>query len=462
MPKITVLVPCLNMEEYIQESIRSIQSQTLSDIEILVIDAGSTDHTLKILRTIADNDERINIIHSDKKSYGYQVNKGIELASGEFITIVDADDNIVADDYEVLYNLALKYNCDYAKGQAKFFYKAPKNDKEILYSQFKRNEYDEDGLHFVNPCESPDLIPREAFLWTGIYRSELMKKVRLHETPGASYQDLGGLLQTILYAKKAVYINKPVYNYRQDNIGASEYNPKAFELVLNEYKWVYEKYFKNIGDEWKKYFYYKLMQHIDSRYYVMSESGKFWDSAAPVLEGLRDWLAEAEKQGVWSSEVADECHWKLYRDFLSDIREIYNVRSNLFFISIEEIGRILQWSNGHKIVLCSFGNWGKKLYELLRYFGSDLIAICDNNSELIGTKVDEYQLIDICTALKRYKDAYYIVANKNSYGEIKSKLIDGGIEFNHITRYDGSTYYFRIFRGKSLLEKYGYISTDNG
>ena len=109
------------MAGYIRECIQSVGKQTLREIEILVVDAGSTDGTREILEEFACNDARIRIISSDKKSYGYQVNIGISLARGEYIGIVDTDDFIVPEMYEKLYDRAKKYDLQYCKGMSEAF-----------------------------------------------------------------------------------------------------------------------------------------------------------------------------------------------------------------------------------------------------------------------------------------------------------------------------------------------------
>ena len=83
MPKISVIMPCLNMVRYIRQCVDSVMNQTLTEMEILIIDAGSTDGTLDILQEYISLDPRIRIISSDKRSYGYQVNLGIKEARGE-------------------------------------------------------------------------------------------------------------------------------------------------------------------------------------------------------------------------------------------------------------------------------------------------------------------------------------------------------------------------------------------
>lgn len=204
MPQISVIMPCLNMAIYIENCIKSIISQTLSNIEILIVDAGSTDGTLDILHFYADQDSRIKIIHSKEKSYGYQVNLGVTEAVSEYISIVDADDYIVQDMYETLYDLAVKARTDYVKGTAEMFYTLP--DKYVYchsLQQFPQERYGEQGIIEVCPNRMPQLLTMDNFLWSGIYRSDFLKKIKLNESPGAAFQDLGGLLQTQINAERA-------------------------------------------------------------------------------------------------------------------------------------------------------------------------------------------------------------------------------------------------------------------
>ena len=102
MPKVSVIMPSLNVVQYIQECMESVVRQTLSDIEIICVDAGSTDGTLEILQEFAKKDQRMSIIVSDKKSYGYQMNLGLKAAKGEYIGIVETDDFIEPNMYEDL------------------------------------------------------------------------------------------------------------------------------------------------------------------------------------------------------------------------------------------------------------------------------------------------------------------------------------------------------------------------
>ena len=100
MPKVSIVMPSLNVRPYIEECLDSVQNQTLKDIEILCVDAGSTDGTLEFLRERAAADSRIQVIESDRKSYGYQINLGIKAAKGEYFAILESDDYIIPEMYE--------------------------------------------------------------------------------------------------------------------------------------------------------------------------------------------------------------------------------------------------------------------------------------------------------------------------------------------------------------------------
>ncbi|HDX3793284.1 TPA: glycosyltransferase family 2 protein, partial [Campylobacter jejuni] len=131
-PKISIVVPSLNSIEYIHECIDSILKQTLKDIEIICVDAGSNDGTFEVLREYEKVDSRLKVIISDKKSYGYQINLGIKEAKGEYLGIVESDDCIKENMYENLYSIAKEKKCDIVKGDMLNFW-----DKEERIYEYR-------------------------------------------------------------------------------------------------------------------------------------------------------------------------------------------------------------------------------------------------------------------------------------------------------------------------------------
>lgn len=112
--KVSIIVPVYNVEKYIRCCLDSLVNQTMSNIEIICINDGSTDNSLEILEEYAKKDDRIKIINQENKKQGAARNRGIEIAQGEFIGFVDSDDWVDLDYFEKLYTTALEYQSDVA------------------------------------------------------------------------------------------------------------------------------------------------------------------------------------------------------------------------------------------------------------------------------------------------------------------------------------------------------------
>ena len=111
-PKVSVIVPVYNTEKYLQQCIGSITSQTIREIEIIIVDDGSREECAVLCDSLAKTDDRIRVIHKENAGPGFARNTGIEAANGEYIGFVDSDDYIKPDMYDVFYNAALKNNAD--------------------------------------------------------------------------------------------------------------------------------------------------------------------------------------------------------------------------------------------------------------------------------------------------------------------------------------------------------------
>ena len=114
MIKISVIIPVYNVEQYLRECLESVINQTLSELEIICINDGSTDSSLDILREYEQKDNRIIVINKDNEGQAAARNIGISMAKGEYIGFLDSDDYIDSNFYEKLYNAAKKYKADIA------------------------------------------------------------------------------------------------------------------------------------------------------------------------------------------------------------------------------------------------------------------------------------------------------------------------------------------------------------
>lgn len=153
--KISVIIPAYNIADCIERCIKSVCAQTHEDIEILVIDDGSTDDTARIAKDLAAGDPRIRVISKENGGTSSARNLGIKEAAGEYIGFVDADDYVSPDMYEKLLNMLTDPPISDGKKQ------------KLLIAQVCRDELAEDGSTLpmvVTPPDKPVVISNEDFL----------------------------------------------------------------------------------------------------------------------------------------------------------------------------------------------------------------------------------------------------------------------------------------------------------
>ncbi|ELU0635369.1 glycosyltransferase family 2 protein [Campylobacter coli] len=243
-PKVSVVVPSLNSIKYIHECIDSILNQTLKDIEIICVDAGSTDGTLEVLREYEKNDERLKVIISDKKSYGYQINLGIKEAKGEYLGIVESDDCIKENMYENLYSIAKEKKCDIVKGDMLNFW-----DKEERIYEYRLLNWTETLYNKILNFSIDKRILTESNIMnpSGIHKLDFIKKYNIlcNETPGSAFQDTGFWFQLQVLASSIFLVKEAYYYYRQDNVNSSCNSRAKVYCICDEYDYIRNFVLKN-------------------------------------------------------------------------------------------------------------------------------------------------------------------------------------------------------------------------
>ncbi len=239
MPKVSVIIPVYNVEQYLRECLDSVINQTLKDIEIICVNDGSTDSSLEILEEYAQKDSRIKIINKQNTGYGASMNKGIDAATGEYIGIVEPDDYVALDMYETLYNKAIELDLDLIKADFHRFIGEGENIKLFYRKLDRSNSY---YNKIINLQE--DITPYKFIMntWSGIYKREFIEKyhIRHNPSPGASFQDNGFWFQTFAWAKRAYFLNQPFYMNRRDNINSSVKSKGKVYAMKYEYDFIME------------------------------------------------------------------------------------------------------------------------------------------------------------------------------------------------------------------------------
>jgi glycosyltransferase involved in cell wall biosynthesis len=226
--KITVIIPAFNTENYIEKCLTSISNQTLKDIEIIVIDDGSSDNTLAILKAYQEHEPRMKILSFDEnKKQGYAKNLGIACASGEYLAFIDSDDYVDLTYLENLYNTAKKYNADIAtcnllKHKKHINKYNIKYSKEIFVTNIDKK---------IKLCQDK----KKFFFYTSnkIYKRELIENNDIKFTENCFYEDVEFATKTIFYAQSIVSVPNTTYHYvyrkdstinKKDNDGKKKQN----------------------------------------------------------------------------------------------------------------------------------------------------------------------------------------------------------------------------------------------
>ena len=212
--------------------------QTLKDIEIICVDAGSTDGTLEILREYEAKDGRIRVLVAERKSYGLQMNMGMDAATGEYLGIVETDDWVPPKMFQDLYRVAKKNDVDFVKAD---FYRFTVNPDGSLNKAYNKLARDDSYYNRVlTPGEEPETFKFIMNTWSGIYNLEFLRRwnIRHNETLGASYQDNGFWFQTFCRARRALFLNTPYYMNRRDNPNSSVYSTSKVYCMRDEYDYL--------------------------------------------------------------------------------------------------------------------------------------------------------------------------------------------------------------------------------
>lgn len=228
---VSVVVPIYNVQDYLRQCLDSILGQSMSELEVICLDDGSTDGSPAIIDEYAARDARIVPVHVPNGGYGKAVNRGIDLASGECLCIVEPDDFIDRDMFRILYAALKRFEVPLAKS-AWYDYWDGEPERKVYRSvtQDKR-----DGL--VDAFETPVLYVTNPSIWTALYDLAWLRRcgIRCNETPGASYQDAGFVLKTYLSAGKFYVSNRPFYWYRQTNANSSVKNTSKVYCIFDEF-----------------------------------------------------------------------------------------------------------------------------------------------------------------------------------------------------------------------------------
>ena len=224
---VSIIVPIYNVKDYLDRCILSLKNQTYSDIEILLIDDGSTDDSGYICDKYASKDDRIHVFHKENGGVSSARNCGLESANGSFICFVDADDWVESDYVEKLLNCAIENNSDIV---CCGYYTAQDTKQKEISKQYEFREYDtEEALRKLYQYEMTD------YPWDKLYRKELWDDIRY--PLNTLCEDMGTTFKVFAKSKRVCMLDAVLYYYWQrDNSSVHTITVRSTEDTFLMYK----------------------------------------------------------------------------------------------------------------------------------------------------------------------------------------------------------------------------------
>lgn len=289
MKKVSVIVPIYNAEQYLSRCIESILGQSFKELELILIDDGSTDKSGEICDYYKEIDSRVSVIHKKNEGVARARNDGIKTAGGDYVIFADADDVIPIDAYDNLYAEAIRTNADIVIGDIS---RITKNGSE--YCHLFENNFFTNEEYFIDELVKTDLYrtycPRpynKASYGYGGPWNKFVKRALLIENDVWFDESVRGVFDDIIYtanillcADSVSYISSSVYDYYiYDNSLTQAYKKDILEInnaIFSSWNKLFDKY--NKCEKFSSAYYANVLRRFDE------SLGKFFFNIANPMK----------------------------------------------------------------------------------------------------------------------------------------------------------------------------------
>ena len=438
--KITVIVPVYNVKHYLDKCLDSLINQTYKNLEIIVINDGSTDNSGIICQEYAQKDNRIIYIEKENGGLSDARNVGLDKMTGSYVTFVDSDDWVESDYVEVLYNKLIEYQADIAVGNYCKFNESDLN----FYFHISENYFEKvyDNVSIVDCLNDSNKLLNSALIvaWGKIYRKEIISNFRF--PVGRVTEDAVFNLKILLSSKSIVYINKASYIYRVRS--------------------------GSISNTWDEKWVRDCVYAIEDRLALLSTLGY------PMSEHIRAYkfilnhiTSESNNRGISESHVLDQIkEKKMLLDLLQtqnqEFKKAIVLAANYAYAEqvVTTIKSICYHNRSIRFYLINsdFPNeWIKQLNNRLEKFDSEII-----NCRVTSEQISRYKTDISYTVFLRYFVSDFVKEDKALYLDcdlVVTKNLDNLFETDlqdyplaAVRDYGGRVYYGReMFNAGVLL-----------
>lgn len=256
---VSIIIPIYNVEKYLEKCIKSIINQTYRNLEIILINDGSTDESAKICEEYKKLDNRIEFINKKNGGAASAKNEGLKMAMGDYITFVDSDDFIETDMIEYMVNTIKKYNADIIQCSFTNLYKDTEKFKQDKIIEQKITSKDFLEL-FLTKWDS-------SLFWNKLFKREVIENVFFKE--GRCIDDEFFTYKCVIHSKSTVTSNKIVYNYRMRKSGVMKSDSSQKQILKDRVDYLYERYelVRKIYKDLDKSF----LEHLLTYYLIISK-----------------------------------------------------------------------------------------------------------------------------------------------------------------------------------------------
>ena len=282
--KISIIVPVYNVEKFLIQCVESITNQTYKNIEIILVDDGSTDNSGKICDELATKDERIKVIHKENAGVSCARNVGMDAATGEYLMFPDSDDFLFENSCEVLVNKIKSEKADFVIGNY-----SNCNEDGTLWEKpvFNKEKYKEFRLS-IKDCRDSFFVMNSA-AWNKIFNHEFILKIGARFAEGYTIaEDAMFTTYCFIKSKKVFYLPDIIYAYRRRaaTTSASVNCTSGYFYAINKsYLRIYENFRDNDEIEFYRCFYAKSMTYM--LYKFIDSTLLSYDERLDVLMEMR-------------------------------------------------------------------------------------------------------------------------------------------------------------------------------
>lgn len=321
MVKVSIIVPVYNVEKYIEKCIMSLTAQSLDDIEIIIVDDGSTDKSISIVEEYAKNDNRIRIYKKENGGLSDARNYGLKIATGKYIAFLDSDDYVGTDLYKRMYEKAKQEQSDIV--DCNFYW--------TYCNQGKKDKLKKDIGEKYNGKK--EMIEKARVVaWNKLYSKELLDKAKVEFPKGLRYEDIEFFYKLVPYVEKVSFIKQPMIYYVQRKESIVNTQNEKTQDIFKVFNNVFEYYKRNLF--WDKY--KEVLEYTYTRILLCSSFrriSKIKDKTTRKDLLNKTWMNLNEKFPYWKNNKILNTNKDIKKIYMSTInRTTYKIYARLFKI----------------------------------------------------------------------------------------------------------------------------------